>query len=189
MLAAVKRGDVKELAELMRQDPDFDVNVDQDEHGWTLLHHACDENLRSAVIPLLLAHPDINVNVKDENGWTLFWIACYNGRTPCVRELLKDSRVRVNEPANEGSTPLWNAAAYLDIIRWWIASGREMDLGEPGDIEETDAIGGARQRGRTEVVTLLERFKSDAAQTRCEVKMALGLLDIQVLQHCKTTTT
>jgi len=27
MLAAVQNGDVKELAELMRQDPDFDVNM------------------------------------------------------------------------------------------------------------------------------------------------------------------
>ena len=33
MLAAVKRGDVKELAELMGQDPSFDVNMGLDGHG------------------------------------------------------------------------------------------------------------------------------------------------------------
>ena len=54
---------------------------------------------------------------------------------PPVRELLKDSRVKVNEPQKDGYTSLWSAAAdgHLDVIKWWIASGREMDLGKPGD--------------------------------------------------------
>ena len=54
----------------------------------------------------------------------------------CVREMLKDSRVKVNEPTNDGWTPLCVAARYghLDAIRWWIAFGREMDLGKPGDV-------------------------------------------------------
>jgi len=128
------------------------------------------------VIPLLLAHPDIDVNVKDKYKSTPFYIACY-GRTSCVRELLKDSRVKVNEPDNYGETPLWWAArdGYLDVIRWWIASGREMDLGKPGDIKKTDAIGAAKQQDKTEVVTLLERFKGDAAKTRSEVRKELGI--------------
>jgi len=91
--------------------------------------------------------------------------------------MLKDSRVKVNEPSNDGWTPLWRAAAHghLDIIRWWIASGREMNLGKPGDVEKTDAIGGAKKWFKKEVVTLLERFKSDAAKTRSEVRMELGI--------------
>jgi len=108
-----------------------------DEDGWTLLYYACMNNdSRSPVIPLFLAHPDIDVNVKDKGGQTPF-----NGRTP-----------------------LWIAAFYgdLNIIKWWIASGREMDLGMPGD-DATDAIGAAKERSRREVVTLLEGFKSDAA--------------------------
>ena len=72
MLAAVRNGDAKELAELMRQDPGFDVNMGRDEDGFTLLHYACDKSSRSAVIPLLLAHPDIGVNVKNWNGFTPF---------------------------------------------------------------------------------------------------------------------
>ena len=57
--------------------------------------------------------------------------------------MLKDSRVKVNEPNQNGETPLWYAAffGYLDIIKWRIASGREMDLGKPGDVDKTDAIG------------------------------------------------
>ena len=71
MLAAVEKGDAKKLAELIRQDPGFDVNMDQNGSGRTLLHYACQGSSRSAVIPLLLlAHPDIDVNVRS------------NGRTP-----------------------------------------------------------------------------------------------------------
>ena len=179
MLAAVKDGDVKELAELIRQDPGFNMNK-RDGCGWTLLHHTGWENDdRSAVIPLLLAHPGIDVNAKTQIGMTPFNLASYHGCTPCVREMLKDSRVKLDKPDNRGRTPLWWAAArgHLDVIKWWIVSGREMDLGTPGDTYKTDAIGVARKRRKGEVATLLERFKSDAAQTRHMVRLELGWYD------------
>ena len=93
--------------------------------------------------------------------------------------MLKDSRVKVNEPSNEGCTPLfWAAhAGHLDVIKWWIASGREMDLGKPGDVEKTDAIGRAKNGGKTDVVTLLERFKENPVETRHAMRVDLGLLD------------
>jgi len=162
----------------MRQDPGFNVNKELDEYGWTLLHYACWESRRFAVIPLLLAHPDIDVNSRERFGRTPFHLACVNGRTSCVREMLRDYRVKVNEASNGGSTPLWRAACegHLDVIKW-IASGREMDLGKPGDVYETDAIGAAKVRGHADVVTLLERFQSDAAKTRHAVRVELGLLD------------
>ena len=83
----------------------------------------------------------------------------------------------VNEPDNDGATPLKLAAAswgYHDVIKWWIVSGREMDLGTSGD-SKTDAIGTAKNQGKTGVVSLLERFKSDAAKTRSEVRMELRI--------------
>ena len=177
MKAAVRSGDAKELAELMRQDPGFKVNMDHNGTGCTLLHFACLGSDRSPMIPLLLAHPGINVNLKDVDEQTPFNYACRNGSISCVREMLKDSRVKVNEPAGDGCTPLWVAASngHLDVIRVWIASGREMNLGTPGDVGKTDAIGGARKNGKTEVVALLERFKSDAAKTRSEVRKELGI--------------
>jgi len=52
-----------------------------------------------------------------------------------------------------------------------------MDLGKPGDVDRTDAIGVAKRNGRTEAVRLLERFKSDVAQTRHATRVELGLLD------------
>jgi len=178
MLAAVNSGDAKKLAELIRQDPSFKVNMAVDGgYGVTLLHFACFSDSRSAVIPLLLAHPDIDVNLKRHDGWTPFYLACLYGYPSCAREMLKDSRVKVNEPDKDGWTPLWRAAyfGHLDVIRWWIASGREMDLGTPGDVGKTDSIGVAKEEGKTEVVTLLERFRSDAAKTRSEVRKELGI--------------
>ena len=174
MLAAVKKGDAKELAELMGQDPDFNVNTDLGS-GRTLLHHACCEDHSFVVIPLLLAHPDIDVLHIDIYGQTPFFVACLDGHPCCVREMLKDSRVKVNEPANYGCTPLWNAACWghLDIIKLWVASGRETDLGKPGE-ELTDAIGGAKQWKKIEVVALLERFKENPVETRHALRVELG---------------
>jgi len=146
MLFAVWSGNPEKVAELMSQNPDFKVNMGLDRNGGTLLHHACQGDHRYAVIPLLLAHPDIDVNVKSISGYTPFYYACSEGRPSCVREMLKDSRVKVNEPNNDGETPLWWAArnGHLEIIMWWIVSGREMDLGKPGD-DKTDAIGVAKK--------------------------------------------
>ena len=82
----------------------------------------------------------------------------------------------VNQPSDYGETPLWWAAhqGHQDVIKWWIASGREIDLEKPGG-GRTDAIGEAKRQGKTEVVSLLERFKSDAARTRSEVRLELGI--------------
>ena len=175
MLAAVKNGDVKKVAELIRQDPGFDVNMDQNGIGWTLLHHACLGDRRFPVIPLLLAHPDIDVNVKDRYGDTPFCNACENGHTSCVRELLKDSRVEVNEPTDSEVTPFWRVTfdGHLDIIKWWVASGREMDLGDPGN-DTRDAIGVANNFCPAELGTLLERFKENAEEPRHHVRLEIG---------------
>jgi len=176
MLAAVWNGDAKKVAELMKQDPGFDMNLDYG-IGFTLLHYACIRARISAVIPLLLAHPDIDVNLKNTYGQTPFYLACC-GRISCVREMLKDSRVKVNEPTNDGETPLYWAAVngYLDVIQWWIASGREMDLGKPGELV-TDAIGASKRHGHAEVVTLLERFKENPGVTRHQVRLEIGWYD------------
>jgi len=178
MLSAVYAGDVKRLAELIRQDRRLDVKMDQDEHGATLLHHACWEDISSPMIPILLAHPGIDVNVKDKSGWTPFFGACRNGNTSCVREMLKDSRLKVNEPGIDGCTPLWWAAAdgHLDSIKWWVASGREVDLGEPEN-EKKDVILAAKTFRNSEVVILLERFKEHPEDTRHAMRVELGLLD------------
>ena len=89
----------------------------------------------------------------------------------------------VNEPDDDGFTPLWRAArnGRLDVIKFWIASGRKMDLGKPGDVGKTDAIGiavlGAKSGDEIEVATLLRRFKENPEETRHRVRQEMGWYD------------
>jgi len=173
--SAAYHGRAEEVKSILRKNPSLNVNWKNEEvRAMSALFVAC-VNGHHSVVSILLAHPDIDPNLKNSIGWTPFLAACYNGNTSCVR-LLQDQRVMVYEPRNDGRTPL-RVAAYWgrhDVIKLWISSGREMNLGTPGD-SRTDAIGTAKQENETEVVSLLERFKSDAARTRSEVRMELGI--------------
>ena len=65
------------MAELIRQDPGFNVNMELDGQRLTLLHHACARDGSSALIPLLLAHPEQKQkqkNVKDVSRITPFFL-------------------------------------------------------------------------------------------------------------------
>jgi len=173
---AVNGGKVEEVKEILRSNPNLKINWKKEKDSdYTALISAC-ANGHDSIVSILLAHPDIDVNLKSTSGYSPFNYARSKERTSCVRLLLHDSRVDPNEPSNDGRTPLWNAAnkGSLDIIKLWIASGREMDLGKPGDAK-TDAIGVAKQSGKTEMATLLERFKSDATKTRSEIRKELGI--------------
>jgi len=174
---AADNGKVKEVKSILRKNPSLNVNWrNEGEYAMTALHAACIYG-HDLVVSILLAHPDIIPNLKDEDGDTPFMRACYEGRTSCVRLLLQDQRVMVNEPDKDGSTPLWWAAyrGHHYAVKLWIASGREMNLGKPGDVDKTDAIGAAKQAKKTEVATLLERFKSDPTKTRSELRKELGM--------------
>jgi len=171
-------GNVEEVEEILRNNPNLDVNwSDENENRSTALDIACDRG-HDSIVSILLTHPGIDVNLKENGGWTPFNSACINGSTSCVRLLLKDCRVMVNEPTYDGSTPLYGACfmGHHDIIRWWITSEREMDLGEPGQWQ-SDTIGVAKKYGKTEVVALLERFKENPERTRYQVRLELGLAD------------
>ena len=172
---AAKTGKVKVVKDILSKYPHLDVNWKN--KGWSALYVAC-EYAQDAIVSILLAHPDIDVNLKTSSGCTPFWCACNPGRTSSVPLLLKDSRVRVTELSNGGFTPLWRAAFYgLDIIKMWVASGREMDLGKPGDVDRTDVIGVAKKYDNTEVVTLLERFKENPEETRHAMRLEIGWYD------------
>jgi hypothetical protein len=174
---AAMSGNEEEVKKILKGNKGIDVNWG-DRFGSTALHWAC-ANGHIKSVTMLLAHPNINVNRKNARGNTPFWYACGFGNTCCVQLLLKNAKVTtLNEPNEDGNTPLWWSArdGQLEVIKWWIASGREMDLGEPGN-ERNDAIGVAKKKDDTEIVSLLEKFKVDPFQTRHEVRAMLGLLD------------
>jgi len=139
--------------EIVRSNPNLDVNWRRDECGHPALNHACSDG-HDSVVSILLAHPDI-IELYWRNS---FMKACFYGHTSCVRLLLEDSRLHnPNEPDNAGYTPLRGAACSgnLGIIKWWITSGKEVNLGQPGHWR-TDAIKVTKERGTTKVATLLE---------------------------------
>ena len=175
---ASKEGKVDKVMAILRKNPNFEVNWRNDKEGsYTALGRACQKG-HSVIVSILLAHPDIDVNLKDQDGWSPFMSACLNGHTSCVRLLLKDQRARVNEPNKYRTGPLYYAAQseLYPVMKWWMASGREIDLGTPGD-SRTDAIGRAKVLKKTEVVTLLERFKENPAETRQAVRVEIGWYD------------
>ena len=159
----------EEVRRILKENENVNVNW-TDSLGSTALHSASSYG-HDKIVTMLLAHPDIDVNQKDQSP---FLLACANVCTTCVRLLLKDARVRVNEPANDAHGPLWYAAfdGRLEMIKWWIASGRERDLGP-----HENAVGVAMKYRYNEVVSLLERFKADPTQTKSEIRKELCWFD------------
>ena len=176
---ASKDGNVEEVMRILSNNPTLDVKWrDESEESETALHVVCAGG-RDSIVSILLAHPNVDVNATDKYGCTPFMSACERGHTSCARLMLRDSRVKVNEPDNGKRTTLFRAAATsrLNVIRWWIASGREIDLGKPGDVDYTDAIGMGEKNGKTEVVTLLERFKENPVETRHAMRLDIRWYD------------
>ena len=173
---AASNGHVSVAKRILMKIPTLKVSCSLGDSGGTALHQACMAD-QDSIVSILLAHPDINVNEMTYQGYTPLLYACVNGNTSCARLLLRDQRVRVTAANFNGRTPLYQAArdGHVDIVRWWIAYGREMDLGRPKN-EDMDLVGEARERGNAEVVALLERFQ-DQVRTRREVRVEVGWCD------------
>jgi len=78
---AVKDGNVQGVKEILKNNPNLYVNWKNDnEDGSTALIIAC-YNDHDSIVSILLAHPDIDVNLKDDEGWAPFNSACYHGKT------------------------------------------------------------------------------------------------------------
>ena len=127
---AARDGDVSEVSSLLRDHAEINVNwTNPYNFRQTALHAACYYG-RVEVVKLLLAHPGINVNLKDNFGITSLSKGCRNDKMSIVQLLLKDPRVDVTLDDEYGCTPLWWASrsGYREVIEWLIASGR--DLGD-----------------------------------------------------------
>lgn len=176
----IAQGQEAKVREILRGHPTIDVNWAHNQDGFTALHQACLTG-QTTLLSLLLAHPGIAVNAQTPRGTTPFSLCCAHGITLCGRLLLRDSRVTVDQADKEESPPAWHAArdGHLGILKWWIGSGREMNLGEPGN-EKSDAVLAARREEKTAVVTLLEQFRENPEETRSQVRKELGII-------CKST--
>jgi len=181
---AVYNGDAVEAESILRDNPTIDVNLPQTSFERnTPLHLACYLG-HPAIVSLLLAHPGIDLDTQNRYGKRPVRCALTNERIPCLGLMLKDHRVKdINEHDNDGAPPLKEAAMYgrLEVIRWLIASGRDLDWGTPGD-DKTCAVTAARKgvasaERSKEVYSLLMAYKANPDQVRYEVRVMLGLVD------------
>ena len=82
VLDASKSGGVGEVKALLRDNPGLNINWG-DWRQFTALHWAAN-NGHAEVVKLLLAHPDISVNVTNSDGFTPFLLACQEGQVSRV---------------------------------------------------------------------------------------------------------
>ena len=91
----------------MRDNPDLDINwANEEDERRTALHFASRYN-HIEVVKLLLAHPGINVNLRELNESTAFSICRCNGYGSLVEMLLKDPRVQKDEDPSLWTEALW----------------------------------------------------------------------------------
>ena len=106
---AIRYGRVGEALSLLKNNPVINVNWKNPDHSqWSGLHAASFYG-HAEVVKLLLAHPNIDVNMKNISGQTPFSIGCWQGRVTVVRVLLKDPRVDISLDDNDRRTPLWQS--------------------------------------------------------------------------------
>ena len=149
--------------DILRNNPTLDVNW-QDKDGLTALHRAC-ASADHSTVSLLLAHPDIDVSLRNLGGETVFLTACGGLPVDCMRTLLHDARIELAVPDLQGWLPLSYATRFgrIENVKWWIASGRE--VGElPAGLKVSNSI-----------VALLENFKENPVETIAAVRLELGI--------------
>ena len=179
---AASSGRVSEVSSLLRDHPEINVNW-ADLMQWTPLHMASWYS-HVEVVKLLLAHPNIDVNVKTDIGETPFLLSFQEGPVSVGQLLQRDLRVDVTLDDNDGRTPLWWASysGKHEVIERLIASGRDLgDIGKKGidwEVgEDYTALEIARKCRSADIVSLLERFLDNPAQTSHELRVKLGVLD------------
>jgi len=93
------------MVKLFKNHRDLNVNgANPSWGGWTPLLVAA-ENNHVEVTKLLLSHPQMEVNGQNDRGATAVFIACSVGALAAVKVLLKDARVDVTLPDNDGWSP------------------------------------------------------------------------------------
>ena len=173
--------DGRKLKKFLEKTPEFDVNREMGNLSRATGLHFAGMRANYAIISVLLAHPAIKVNKRDSEGRTVFFWCCWDKDLKIVELLLKDSRVDINLEDNLGRTPLWCVSYWgdVDVIKLMVASGRELNLDAKATFADNvyTAIEIAREKNKTEVVSLLERFISDQEKTRREIRLELGVVD------------
>ena len=113
ILFELKQGFQGYAIEIIKEDPNMDINV-RDGSGRTALDYAViDEYL--VVLYTLLSRPDLKVNATNSDGFTALHLAVSHGYEAGVEALLIHKNINVNAADKEGRTPLHFAAEADDL--------------------------------------------------------------------------
>lgn len=177
---AVKEGNLQ-LVQILSLDPEVNHNLPNSD-GWTPFYWAC-VRAHVDVVRYLLnfkhpAHVDgkqslraIDYNLRDNYGGSPFLTACSSGREEVVEILVKDKRIDINRPSEDGRTPLWWAACvgFVVIVKIILASGREI---------EGEKLSSAREIANCnecdEIAECIEDYQRNPDLVRLQLQKELG---------------
>ena len=73
--------------------------------------------VRSAIVELLLNHPQIDVNVQNHEGSSALIFAASRNNATLVKVLANHPNIWINQANNWGETALWHACKYSQVTR------------------------------------------------------------------------
>ena len=177
LIKAAKDGDAEEVKRLLgKKNPKLKGNKFINTGA---LHEACKKD-HDEVVKVLLAHPDIDVNLEIDHQTPLM-ISSYWPNPKCAALLLDDYRVEVNLPDGEDHNPVYHAgrSGSIKVLELMIASGRFLDLKVESEREHEypmDAISGVWEYCEADAVRLLKKFRKDPGGTTTELRKKLRCL-------------
>eukprot|EP01083_Nonionella_stella_P267937 905433_1 len=127
------------------------------------------------IVELLVQSSNININHHKETNYdnaTALYLACRGGATQCVRHLLSNHSVIINEATPTGGSPLLIASSqgHDEIVEMLIDHSNRMSVQgikhgtldvNQCDIEGLTPLLAAAREGHTKIVTILLRNEAD----------------------------
>jgi hypothetical protein len=144
-------------------------------HHITSIHYAANNGM-AKILEILVSTDQADVNLKCDWDCTPFYHACWNNKVECVKVLLRNERTDVNLPRKQAEgdvrTPLEVCIHNnrIEVIKHWIASGREMEFGTG----QNSAFWIAERWSREVIAPLLKRFRAFPEKVREEVRKEIG---------------
>jgi len=113
LLFELKQGFQRYAIEIIKEDPNMDINV-RDDSGRTALDYAVIDGYLP-VLYHLLSRPGLKVNAQDDAGSTALHLAVSHGYVAGVEALLTHGNINVNAQDKHGRTPLHLAVEMGDL--------------------------------------------------------------------------
>jgi ankyrin repeat protein len=138
--------------------PEINVNVSEEERGFTPLWIACRYNNVDS-LKILLNHPEININKPTNYDITPLHIASSIGNTACVKLLINIKGIDVNKADKKGITALGAACwcGHIECVKLLLLHP-DIDLNVKNNNNMTPLMC-AKHNNHKEITKILSKFK------------------------------